>query len=80
MEWYLAESGIEPEETDLESSKVYNYVRRNIRQESETIDGEPVVKWVYEECKISKESWGMYLQLIQTQANVDYLNMITEDL
>lgn len=80
MEWYYAESGIEPAETDLTSSQVYNYVRRNARQVSETIDGETATKWVYEECKIPKESWGMYLQLIQTQADVDYLNMITEDL
>ena len=80
MEWYYAESGVEPAEVDMESSKVYNYVRRNIHKESETVDGELLTKWVYEECKVLKESWGMYEQLVQAQADIDYLSMITEDL
>ena len=80
MEWYNAESTIYPEEYDLESSAIYNYVRRNVQEVSEEIDGETVTKYVYEECKVPKESWGMYEELMQTKADVDYLNMITEDL
>lgn len=80
MEWYNTEAMNEPEEFDVESSSVYNYVRRNIRRVTETIEEEIVVKYVYEECKIPKESWGMYIELVQTQADVDYLNMLTEDL
>lgn len=80
MEWYEVESAVEPEECDMESSAVYNYVRRNIREVPEEIEGEAVVKYVYEECKVPKESWGMYEELLQAQADIDYLNMITEDL
>lgn len=80
MEWYNTESMIEPAETDLESSQIYNYVRRNIHAETVEEEGQTVTKYVYEECRIPKESWGMYLQLVQAQADIDYLNMITEDL
>lgn len=80
MEWYYSESMIEPAETDTESSQIYNYVRRNIRTETNEEEGQTVTKYVYEECKVPKESWGMYLELIQAQADIDYLNMITEDL
>lgn len=80
MEWYEVESAIRPEEYDMESSSIYNYVRQNIREVREEIEGEIVTKYVYEECKVPKESWGMYEELMQTKADVDYLNMITEDL
>ena len=80
MEWYNAESSIEPVEIDTESSKTYNYVRKDIREVTETVDGEEVTKYVYKECKVPKESWGMYEELTQAQADIVYLNMITEDL
>ena len=80
MEWYEVESAIRPEEYDMESSSIYNYVRQNIREVREEIEGEIVTKYDYEECKVPKESWGMYEELMQTKADVDYLNMITEDL
>ena len=80
MEWYNSESMSEPMEIDTESSAVYNYVRRNIREVSDTIEGETVTRYEYEECKIPKESWGMYQELVQQKADIDYLTMITEDL
>ena len=80
MEWYNSESMTEPLEIDTESSAVYNYVRRNIQEITETIEGEEVTKYVYEECKILKESWGIYQELTQQKADIDYLTMITEDL
>ncbi len=80
MDWYNAESLIEPARTDTASSTKYNYVRRNIQTVTLEEEGETITKYVYEECKVSKDSWGMYQQLEQAQADIDYLNMITEDL
>lgn len=80
MNWYRVESMLEPLETDTESSEVYNYVRRNIETEEREENGETITMYVYEEAKVLKADWGLYLELEQTRADVDYLTMITEDL
>ena len=80
MEWYNVQSLELPEETDTTSSKVYNYVRRNITTREEEQDGNAVIVYEYEESRIPKESWGLYLEMIQSKADIAYLNMITEDL
>ena len=87
MQWYNSESMTRPEEVDTTSSNIYNYVRRNIREVTEEQDGEQVTKYAYEECRIPKEAWGLYEELVsqgetnlQQQADIDYLTMITEDL
>lgn len=80
MEWYKAESSNRPLEVDTESSKKYNYVRKNIEETQRESDGEATIVFVYDECKVLKEDWGLYLELAQAQADIDYLNMITEDL
>lgn len=81
MNWYKSESATLPLEIDTESSKVYNYVRQNIEEvEKENEDGETVTAYTYDEAKVLKEDWGLYLDLSQAQADIDYLNMITEDL
>ena len=33
--------------------------------------------YVFEEMKVPKESWGMYLETIQNTANIDYIAMET---
>lgn len=76
MEWYTTQSTVKPETLDLTSSKIYNYVRRNI-EESEV---EGVTFYTYEEMKIKKDDWPMYLKQEQMTADIDYLMMITEDL
>lgn len=77
-EWYRSESTVMPEETDLTSSKVYNYVRRNIEEEErEDEEGNTIIMYVFEEMKVPKESWGMYLETIQNTANIDYIAMET---
>ena len=77
-EWYRSESTVMPEETDLTSSKVYNYVRRNIEEEErEDEEGNTITMYVFEEMKVPKESWGMYLETIQKTANIDYIAMET---
>lgn len=80
MEWYNVQSLELPEETDTTSSKVYNYVRRNITTHEEEQDGNTIIVYEYEESRIPKESWGLYLEMIQSKADIAYLNMITEDL
>lgn len=73
MIWTKSRSMERPEIQDTESSSVYNYVRKNIK---EMEDG----GFEYDECKIKKDEWGLYQELIQTRADVDYLTMLTEDL
>ena len=80
MDWYRTESLTRPLETDMTSSKSYNYVRRNIEAVEREENGETITVYVYDECEIPKESWGIYEELTQAQADIDYLNMITEDL
>lgn len=80
MEWYSVQSCVRPEETDLTSSKVYNFIRRNIVEtEVEQEDGSILTVYDYEESKIPKESWGLYLESIQARADIDYIRMM-EDL
>ena len=80
MEWKTAQSAERPEELDTTSSKVYNYARRNITEgTSEGSDGELIRVFNYEELKVEKANWPLYLELEQAKADIDYLNMITEE-
>lgn len=70
-----------PQEIDTTSSRKYNYVRRNIVEvEREQEDGTTLTMYEYEETQVLKEDWGLYLDLVQAQADIEYLNMITEEL
>lgn len=80
MEWRRVESMNEPSEYDFTSSKKYNYVHKNIHQEEREHDGETYTVFTYDEAKVAKESWNVYQDLLQSQADIDYLTMITEDL
>lgn len=76
MEWITSASAQRPEDIDTESSEVYNYVRKDI----EEVEMDGLASFVYKEAKIQKEDWGLYLDLAQAQADIDYLTMITEGL
>lgn len=76
MEWYKSRSSEQPSETDTTSSEKYNYVRKNIVEVNEE-EGD---YFEYEEAKVLKEDWGIYLELIQAKADIEYLNMVTEDM
>lgn len=81
MNWRKAESTVLPQEIDTTSSRKYNYVRRNIVEvEREQEDGTTLTMYEYEETQVLKEDWGLYLDLVQAQADIEYLNMITEEL
>lgn len=76
MNWKIVQSTERPHETDTTSSKVVNYVRRNIH----TIEIDGTEFYEYEELEVSKDVWLLYQELEQAKADIDYLNMITEDL
>ncbi len=76
MEWYKSRSAQRPEETDTTSSEKYNYARKNIVEVTENEE----TYFEYDEVKIQKEDWGLYLDLVQAKADIEYLNMVTEEL
>lgn len=79
MEWYRAQSTNRPDVIGTTTSKVYNYVRRNIEQGTmEDPEGGTMVVFNYEEAKVPKESWSMYQDLEQAKADIDYLSMLVE--
>lgn len=80
MEWKTSQSADRPEEFDTTSSKVYNYARRNIVEDTiEDTGGGTMTVYNYEELKVAKESWPFYIGLEQAKADIDYLNMVTEE-
>ena len=76
MNWKIVQSTERPHEIDTTSSKAVNYVRRNIH--TIEIDGAEIYE--YEELEVGKDVWLLYQELEQAKADIDYLNMITEDL
>ena len=67
MIWYRTESTVMPLKEDTTSSKIYNYVRRNITEEN--VDG--VTWYTYEECKIPKSQWELYKESEQQSSDID---------
>lgn len=77
--WYNVESTTRPELTDTTSSKKWNYVRRNIREEQRTDEnGETYTVFVFEEQKIDKNYWEMYKAIERNSANIDYIAMMSD--
>ena len=76
MNWKIVQSTEKPQEIDTTSSKTVNYVRKNVH--TIEIDGAEIYE--YEELEVSKDVWLLYQELEQAKADIDYLNMITEDL
>ena len=82
MEWITSYSTVEPDLFDTRSSKKYNYARRNIEQiQVEDPDAEePITLYRYEECKVKKDVWTLFIDQEQAKADIEYLMMITEDM
>lgn len=77
--WINAEATFEPDAVDTTTSKVYNYVRRNIREEQrEDEEGNRYTVWVYEEMRIAKDEWELYKSVERNTANIDYIAMMTD--
>lgn len=62
IEYYTAESNISPELVDSTSSRKYTYIRQNVQKvEREDHDGSKYTVYVYEEAKLTKEEYAIYL-------------------
>ena len=61
--WSRVESNDRPSELDVASSKVYNYVRRNIEEKTKEEDGRIITYYEYYEEKVSKEMWELYVRV-----------------
>lgn len=57
------ESNDRPSELDTTSSKVYNYVRRNIEEKTKEEDGRIITYYEYYEEKVNKEIWELYIRV-----------------
>lgn len=77
--WITAEATFEPDAVDITTSKVYNYVRRNIREEQrEDEEGNSYTVWVYEEMRVAKDEWEPYKSVERNIANIDYIAMMSD--
>lgn len=78
--WYEAEATERPIMLDTTSSKVYNYVRKNVTetQHTDEMTGETYTVWVFEEMKIPKDSWALYKAVERNTANIDYIAMMKD--
>ena len=77
--WIKAEANYKPSVVDTATSRIYNYIRRNIHQEQhEDDEGNMLTGWVYEERKISKENWELYKAIERNSANIDYIAMMAD--
>jgi len=61
--WSRVESNDRPSELDITSSKVYNYVRRNIEEKTKEEDGRTITYYEYYEEKVNKEMWELYVRV-----------------
>ena len=81
--WYIAETRTSrPEPLDTTSSKVYNYVRKDIEElpvvDPDTGAATGEVYWRYMERKIPKEYYEIYEATEQTKADIDYIAMMSD--
>ncbi len=62
IEFYTAESAVSPALVDSTSSQTCTYVRQNVQEvEREDQDGSKYTVFVYEEAKLTKEEYAIYL-------------------
>ena len=70
-EWKKSESTVKPELLDTTSSKVYNYIRKDIEEVEKEMGEETYVSYTYLEQKIPKTEWNYYttLTLLENTTN-----------
>ena len=74
---------LEPERLDTTTSKVVNYVRRNIHQIAieDQLSSGTVTLWEYEEIEIPKEHWSIVAEMVcDESSSIDNLEALTLDL
>lgn len=79
--WVKSESNVNPVLQDTESSRVYNYDRRNVKQTERTAeDGSKETIFSYEENKVFKTDWDNYLALKSLQEQQETTMSAVQDL
>lgn len=79
--WIKSESNVSPVLQDTESSRVYNYDRRNVKQTERTMeDGSKETVFSYEENKVLKSEWENYLTLKELTAQQETTMSAVQDL
>lgn len=77
IEYKVAESTVKPSSIDTTSSKVYNYVRKNI---TELTDSEGNIRYSYEEVKVLKSDWDQYYNELAKDIEISELKSENEQL
>lgn len=67
--WYTTEGTSYPLLLDTGSSKIYNYVRKDI-EHLEATDELPE-RWRWKECKVSKANWEIYSRVMDHETALD---------
>lgn len=71
MTWEIVtSSGPKPSELDTISSKVYNYIRKDFEQIEVVYDGIKTYEWQYKECKVLKEDWDIFVQVMDNTSDI----------
>ncbi len=72
MTWELTHSSAEeqPEALDTTSSQVYNYIRKDFKRIEVTHDEITTYEWEYLECKIAKEDWDIFEEVMQNKSDI----------
>lgn len=71
MNWKKVESAERPMELDTESSRVFNYVRKNITEETrEQMSGETMTVFVYDELAVPKADWLLFNGLSESTTRI----------
>lgn len=83
MVWYKSESTERPDTVDTTSSKTSVFLRRNIKEVTQTDEEGETTAFEYEETKLTKEEYEKYLQVAeavnmrQIRADVDYIALLS---
>lgn len=77
--WYESSSTAYPSLLDTTSSKVYVYVRKNVRQETIEEESNSRIIYIYDEMKIPKEVYGIFEKELQNDSRLnDIEEVLTE--
>ena len=81
MSWQNVQSTIRPAEIDTTSSRIYNYVRKDIHEVEvqDEIAGETAIMYEYLEKEVLKEDWETYMSIVDNDIRItDIEDVITE--
>ncbi|HCK87196.1 MAG TPA: hypothetical protein DHW39_00135 [Erysipelotrichaceae bacterium] len=70
MNWKKSESAERPSELDTTSSKVVNYVRKNIVEKQIESEGQTATMYDYEELAVPKSDWLLFSGLSDSETRI----------